>query len=501
MVALPTFEACCRACEVSADKPTTIFEEKKMRTSLVRPSTAVRGVAQTLAQRTSCIVRLRRCLLVAGAFVVAGLSVQLPVALAQPTGRTDGYWVGTWGSAPAGPPLQADLMSFNGQTLRLIVHTSIGGSRVRIRLSNELGTAPLQLGSAHIARRQTGAVIMTGTDRVLTFNGAESVTIPPGAPVLSDPVDLEVPAMSDLAVSLYLPGKVQANTIHATAFQTNYVSLPGNFTGSMALPTDHTITSWPFLTEVDVDAPGSAAIVALGDSITDGANTMDDSNHRWPDLLALRLQSTRDLVNHAQAGHAAAVVGINGQLGVVNRGIGGDRLLRDPGDQPLFGKAGLARFDRDVLATAGAQYLIVLFGINDIGHPGTGKIPLSEAVTPPELIDGYQQLIAHAHANGVPVYGATLTPFEGTVFPGFYSPEKEAVRVAVNNWIRTSDAFDAVIDFEGALRDPAHPSRMLPAYDSGDHLHPNDLGMQAMADAIPLELFKNAAPVRTLQRK
>jgi lysophospholipase L1-like esterase len=435
-----------------------------------------------------------------GALAFAGLSLQLPTAEAQPNGWNTEQWVGTWGTAPAGAPLQGERMTFNDQTLRLIVHTSIGGSRVRIRLSNELGTAPLRIGSAHIARRQTGAVIVSGSDRVLTFGGAESFTIPVGAVVLSDPVELEVPALSDLAVSLYLPGPVEANTIHATAYQTNYVSPPGNFTGSAALPTDHTITSWPFLTEIDVDAPGGAAIVALGDSITDGGKTTVDSNHRWPDLLAQRLQATRELVKGAHAGHAG-LVGINGRLGVVDRSISGNRLLRDPGQQPLFGKAALARFDRDMGATAGVRCVIVLIGINDIGHPGTGTIPLSESVTQQDLIGGYRQLIARAHEKGLPVYGATLTPFEGTIFPGYYSPEKESVREAVNDWIRGSDEFDAVIDFEQALRDPAHPTRMLPAYDSGDHLHPNDLGMQAMANAIPLELFRSATPTGALKHK
>ncbi|MGZ5199835.1 MAG: SGNH/GDSL hydrolase family protein [Telluria sp.] len=470
-----------------------------MQKELAPPFLAARTVANLLAQGASGIVRSRRRFLAAGALALAGLSLQLP-AVAQAAGWSNEHWVGTWGAAPAGLPLQAQLLTFNDQTLRLIVHTSIGGSRVRVRVSNELGTKPLRIGSAHIARRQTGAVTVPGTDRVLTFGGAESVTIPPGAPVLSDPVELDVPALSDLAVSMYLPGRVEANTIHATAFQTNYVSLPGNFTGSAALPTDHTITSWPFLTEVDVDAPGSAAIVALGNSITDGSNTTVDTNHRWPDLLALRLQTTRDLARETRAGHAA-LVGINGRLGVVNRGIGGNRLLRDPGEQPLFGKAALARFDRDVIATAGAQYLIVLIGINDIGHPGTGTIPISESVTPQDLIAGYRQLIARAHEKGIPVYCGTLTPFEGTIFPGYYTPEKEAVREAVNDWIRSSDEFDAVIDFERAVRDPAHPTRMLAAYDSGDHLHPNDLGMQAMANAIPLELFRSVTPLRALKHK
>jgi lysophospholipase L1-like esterase len=248
-----------------------------------------------------------------------------------------------------------------------------------------------------------------------------------------------------------------------------------------------------------VNAPGASALVALGNSITDGANTTTDANHRWPDLLALRLQTARDALGASQpdaaqpsaAQASAGLVAWGARIGVVNRGIGGNRLLRDPGEQPLFGRAALARFDRDVIATAGVRYMVVLIGINDIGHPGTGTIPASEEPTPEELIAGYRQLIARAHEKGIAIYGATLTPFEGTIFPGYYSPEKEQIRQAVNNWIRSSDEFDGVIDFDRAVRDPSHPTRMLPAYDSGDHLHPNDLGMQAMANAIPLQLFRS----------
>jgi lysophospholipase L1-like esterase len=448
-----------------------ISRSTKMKTMLQ----ALSGLVRTESTQR----RSRRAWLAAGALALSSLTLPFSAVQAQPDPRNPSQqWVGTWGTAPAGPPLAAQTQTFNDQTLRLIVHTSIGGSQVRIRVSNEHGATPLRIGAAHIARRAAGSEIMAGTDRVLTFSGSPSITIPAGAPVLSDPIDLDVPALSDLAVSLYLPGPVQATTIHGSAFQTNYVSLPGNFTGAATLPTQRTITSWPFLTEVDVSAPGAGAIVALGNSITDGSVTTVDANRRWPDLLALRLQTTRDRFNSA--------------LGIVNRGIGGNRLLRDPGEQPLFGRAALARFDRDVLATAGVRHLIVLIGINDIGHPGTGTIPATEAVTPQDLIAGYRQLIARAHAKGIPVYGATLTPFEGTIFPGYYTPEKEAVRQAVNNWIRTSDEFDAVIDFDRAVRDPAHPTRMLPAYDSGDHLHPNDLGMQAMANAIPLELFRSS---------
>jgi len=448
-----------------------------------------------------------RSLLAAGALALASLALPFSAHADKGLWDTGQQWVGTWGTAPAGPPLPAQTQTFTDQTLRLIVHTSIGGSQVRIRVSNELGSTPLRIGAARIALRQAGAEIVAGTDRVLTFSGATAITVPAGAPVLSDPVDLNVPALGDLAVSIYLPGEVQATTIHGSAFQTNYVSLPGNFTDAATLPTQRTITSWPFLTEVDVSAPGAGAIVALGDSITDGAVTTVDANRRWPDLLALRLQTTRDAASGSKDGAARpspALQAINSRLGVVNRGIGGDRLLRDPGEQPLFGRAALVRFDRDVLATSGVRHLIVLIGINDIGHPGTGTIPVTDTVTAQDLIAGYRQLIARAHAKGIPVYGATLTPFEGTVFPGYYSPEKEAVRQAVNNWIRGSDAFDAVIDFDRAVRDPAHPTRMLPAYDSGDHLHPNDLGMQAMANAIPLELFRSGAalaPAAQAQRK
>jgi lysophospholipase L1-like esterase len=464
-------------------------------------SNLAQRVTAALVDTTGAVARSRRAFLVAGALTCAGLALPLaPASAEQHLWDTSQQWVGTWGTAPAGPPLPAQTMTFNDQTLRLIVHTSIGGSQVRIRVSNELGTTPLRIDSAHIARRQSGSTIVTGTDRVLTFGGMQAITIPPGAPVLSDPVDLDVPALSDLAVSLHLPGTVQATTIHGSAFQTNYVSLAGNFTGAATLPTERTITSWPFLTEVDVSAPGNVAIVALGNSITDGSNTMVDANHRWPDLLALRLQTTRDLLGKgAQGKQGASLIGINGRLGVVNRGIGGNRLLRDPGEQPLFGKSALARFDRDVLATAGVKYMIVLIGINDIGHPGTGTIPMSEEPTLDEMIAGYRQLIERAHAKGIAAYGATLTPFEGTIFPGYYSPEKEQLREAVNNWIRSSDAFDAVIDFDRAVRDPSHPTRMLPAYDSGDHLHPNDLGMQAMANAIPLELFRSLGSAQALK--
>jgi lysophospholipase L1-like esterase len=428
-----------------------------------------------LAQRTAAAFRRptptnrprRGMLLGSVAFAIA---LALPGQHAAAQDWTTERWTGTWGTAPAGPPPAANLQTFTDQTLRLIVHTSIGGNRVRIRVSNEFGTTPLTIGAARIGLRATGSDVAPGTDRALTFSGNTSITIPPGAPVLSDPVELNVPALGDLAISLYLPGTVEANTIHNTGLQTNYVSLPGNFTAATTLPVQRTITAWPFLTEVDVDSAGPA-IVTLGDSITDGTRSTVDTNNRWPDWLARRLQTVRDPVS-----------GINGRLGVVNRGISANRLLSNPVNL-LGGRSILERFDRDVLATAGVRYMTLLIGINDIGNsPNTTPIPAAD------LIAGYRQVIARAHAKGIAVFGATLTPFEGA---GYYSPEKEVVRQAVNNWIRNSDEFDGVIDFDQATRDPSHPTRFLPAYDSGDHLHPNDLGYQAMGNAVPLTLFRS----------
>jgi lysophospholipase L1-like esterase len=403
----------------------------------------------------------RRGLLRAGALLAAALAFTAPQLHAE--SLTAAHWVGTWGAGAGGPPLAAKRQPLSNQTLRLIVHTSIGGSRVRIRLSNEMGDTPLTIGAAHIALRANGAGIDAATDRPLTFSGSTSITIAPGAPVLSDPVDLKLPAQSDLAVSVYLPGQVGVATVHATASQANYVSQPGNFTGAASLPTQGTIHSWPFLTEVDVDG-GAGAIVTFGDSITDGTRSTSDTNTRWPDFLARRLQA----------------LGSSGQLGVVNRGISGNRLLSDAGAGSLSGRNGLERFDRDVLATAGVRYVTVLLGINDIGHSKESPV---NAV---DLIAGYRQLISRAHEKGIAILGATLTPVGGSKYE---TPENEELRRAVNHWIRTSGELDGVIEFDMATRDPQHPERFLPAYDSGDHLHPNSVGYEAMGNAVSLALF------------
>ncbi|MDN4036447.1 SGNH/GDSL hydrolase family protein [Massilia sp. YIM B02443] len=439
-------------------------------------STLLDVAARLASDFTTTLRRLspaRRRLLLGSAMLAAAIA--LPGAPAVAQHWDNARWQGAWGTAPAGPPPDAGLQTFTNQTVRLIVRPSMGGNRVRIRLSNEMGTAPLTVGAAAIGLRASGSDLAPGTTRALTFGGRAGVTLAPGTPALSDPVDLNLAPLADVAVSLYLPGLMPATTLHGTALQTGYVSTAGDYSNATALQVERTITQWPFLTALDVDA-GGAAIVALGDSITDGTRSTVDANSRWTDVLARRLQTTRE----ARAASPP-------RPSVVNRGISGNRLLGANSANLLAGRSALERFDRDVLATSGARHLVVLIGINDIGNSSA-----SNPVTAEDLIAGYRQLIARARAARIAIIGATLLPFEGAAY---YSVEKEALRQAVNAWIRSGDEFDAVIDFDRATRDPARPSRLLPAYDSGDHLHPGDLGYQAMGNAVPLELFRTAAGV------
>jgi len=402
-----------------------------------------------------------------------------------PSGRTGtGAWVGTWASVPTTVPA-GNVTSYEDRTIRQVVHASIGGDAVRVRLSNEFGERPLVIGRVRLARHAAGAPsqeIVAGTDRPVTFGGRTSVTVPAGAPVLSDPVGLSLPAGTDLSVSLYLPERTPVTTVHNYAQQLNVVA-PGDVTRDRVAGGGSTIDRWCFLGSVDVrtDRRDAATVLALGDSITDGANTTRGSNHRWPDLLAERFRS--------RAGTS--------RFGVINEAITGNRLLHDPnppagsaaeGYADFFGESALRRFDRDVTAQTGVGYVIVLLGINDIGQPG-GAAPASEQVGADEVIGAHRQLVARAHARGLRIFGATLTPFKDDTL-GFHTPRREADRQAVNRWIRTSGEYDAVIDFEAAVRDPRQPDRLLTEYDSGDHLHPNDAGMLAMAGAIPLDLFR-----------
>ena len=420
---------------------------------------ALTAAARRLLPQVYLTPALRR-LLLASAMLAAAITLAGQPAAAQSWDTS--HWTASWGAAPAGPPADASPHTFTDQTVRLVVQSSVGGNRVRIRLSNELGSTPLRIGAARIGLRAQGSDVAPGTDRALTFGGRAGVTIPAGAPALSDPVELHLPPLAQVAVSLYLPGAVQAPTLHGQARQTSYVSSTGDHTASASLPVQRTITAWPFLTALEVDGM-RGAVVVLGDALTDGARSTSDANRRWTDVLARRLQAERDA---------------GARLGVINRGIAGNRLLADNPANPLAGRSALARFERDVLATSGARQLVLMVGIEDIGN-GSAANP----VTLDDMVAGYRQLIARARAARIAVIGATLAPFEGAAL---YSVEKETLRQAVNTWIRSSGEFDAVFDADRVLRDPARPSRLLPAYDSGDHLHPNDRGYQALGEAMPL---------------
>ncbi len=395
-----------------------------------------------------------------------------PAAAHGDDGRKN--WVASWTASPQPPEppfINPNPASFSNQTIRQIVHISLGGNTVRLRLSNEFGRTPLRVGELRVAHQLAGVSTVPGSDRPVTVGGQSSFTIPAGAPLISDPVDIRVPALSNVVVSIYLPDTVSTSTFHSLGVQTSYVTTPGNYTAAISPPVAATPTSGFFLSGLSVKAhKRSAAIVTLGDSITDGFASTVDANRRWPNVLAARLQA-RHPYDH---------------LAVANQGISGNRTLHD-----LIGPNALARFDRDVGATAGAKWVILLEGINNIGIPGAFGLP-AEQVSAADIINGHRQLIARAKERGLKIYGATLTPFEGTVFPGYFTPAGEVKRQAVNAWIRGSGEFDAVIDFDRVIRDPAFPTRMLPAYDSGDHLHPNDAGYLAMANAIDLSLFRDS---------
>jgi lysophospholipase L1-like esterase len=388
-------------------------------------------------------------------------------------GNGDENWVATWSTTLHQPDLGIPVLAnsgFHNQTLRQIVHATVGGRKVRVRFST-FGASGLMIGAAHIALAGQGSAVIPGSDRALSFGGKPSIIIPPGAPVVSDPVELAVPDLGNLAITLYLPQDTGPATWHFDARQISYISGPGDFTGSAVMPLDGatpTTQSWFWLAGVDVTAPEqSGAIVALGDSATDGDRSTVGANYRWPDQLAQRLIAER---HHSR-------------LGVVNEGLDGNRLLHD-----FLGPNGLARFERDVLSQPGVSHVIVFFGSNDIFPTDP-----DQEVTVDQILQGYEQLIKRAHARGVDVLGATLSPIEGFIPPGAqassYSPEGELRRQQVNDWIRMSREFDGVIDFDRVLRDPDDPARLAPKYDSGDHGHPTNEGYKAMAKAIDLRLF------------
>jgi lysophospholipase L1-like esterase len=402
--------------------------------------------------------------------VLASLSIELVGCAAQATKDTSAErWLTSWGASPVAPAANGD--AFDNQTLRLIVHPSLGGNEVRVRFANTFGAQPLEIGGASIALQELDAAVVVGSNRTLTFSGRSAVTIPPGALVVSDPVSLKVPVQRNLAVSIFLPKKSAPATAHPVATQTSYLSRAGNFAVSNdAAAYASTLPSWPYLASVEVRASNSArAVVTIGDSITDGYKSTVSANHRWPDYLATRLQA---------AGYP---------LAVVNEAISGNRILHDSGmGQPRFGPNALSRFDRDVLAVSGASHVVILIGINDIGMGSAARNP-EEAVSADDIIAGLRQLALRAHARGLKVIGATLTPFSQAAYA---NEEGEKKRLAVNEWIRSAKDYDGVIDFDRAVRDPKMPAQLLPTYDSGDHLHPSDAGYQAMAASIDLSLFR-----------
>ena len=397
--------------------------------------------------------------------MLAGLAA-FPVAARAPQ-----IWSASWAASPAPPlaaspglPAAALARAFENQTIDQTVRLSVGGDEIRLRLTNEYGTIPLRIGAAHVVLIDEGGTTIGGTDRRVTFGGHDTTAIPPGAPWLSDPISLRVPPRARLRVSLFLPANTGLCTCHAVGGQTATISPPGDFTGKPFTP-EATFIARAFISGVDVAGPvARPVIVAFGDSITDGYLASIDRDRRWPDRLAERVAADRGMATY----------------GVVNAAISGNRILAD-GTIALFGQSAVARFDRDVLSVPGVRTVIMLEGINDIGQPRATPIDTET------LIGGYRQIIARAHARGIRIIGGTLLPYEGAAY---YRPQGEAVRAAVNRWIRSSGAFDAVIDFDAALRDPARPSRLRADLQSGDWLHPNDAGYRAMGDAVPLALLR-----------
>ena len=373
-------------------------------------------------------------------------------------------WVGTWTATPA----PADGVALSSPTIRMFPRISIGGDTIRVRLSNAAGIADLTIGATHVAKRGLGAGIRSDTDRTVMFNGSGSVKIPAGSFVISDPVALTVAPLEDLAVSIHLPAEIPASfgVTGRYARQFNYLSPPGDFTGMEIIPASRVVDDWFFLSGIDVTTNDDVGgIVALGDSITDGNISTHDAFCRWPDQLARR------------------IVARGGKMfGVMNQGLGGNRICHDG-----RGDSGVRRFDRDVLSQPGVTHAIVVLGVNDLRNRGGLQ---EQVVTADDLINGLNQMAMRARARGIKMFGGTITPFENETFlVGAWTPERDAIRVTVNEWMRSAGAFHAVIDFDKFLRDPEHPARMLPIYDNGDHLHPGDVGYNRMGDVIDLSLF------------
>ena len=410
--------------------------------------------------------------------IKAGLAFATAFALSTTAFAAEsGDWIATWAASPQ-PIWGADFFApvkvprnFWNQTLREVASISLGGKQIRLVVSNVYGDTPLPITAAHVALAGPDGSIQAGSDHAVSFDGQPGVVIPPGAEWISDPVDFKIDPLSKLSVSLYFQGVVPVTTTHWEGRDTAYIT-EGNTTAADTIKPSSTMTAKPILTGILVDAPADAkAIVTFGDSITDGDGSKAGQTHRWPDFLARRI---------VQAGLP---------ITVVNEGISGARVLTD-----RMGTNALARFDHDVIAQPHASTVILMMGINDIGWPGMILDPNAKEPAAKDITDAYKQLIERAHAHGLRILGATLTPFEdtfkGTPLEGYYNPDKEKIREAVNDWIRNSGEFDGVIDFDAIVRDPANPKHTKAEYNSGDNLHPNDAAYEAMAGAIDLNVLK-----------
>ncbi|MHB1668018.1 MAG: SGNH/GDSL hydrolase family protein [Thiomonas sp.] len=415
--------------------------------------------------------------------VLLACSIPLASGAEQLTAKSPDRWVGSWMVAPQAVSLNPAAPGFNraptldGVTVRQIVLPTLSGKALRLRISNRFGTQALRIGGVTVAASAHGAAVRRDTLHEVTFDGGDALSIPAGQALLSDAVALPVVAGKAMTVSFWMPDRIAPTTWHKIASQVNFIAAHGNFSkDASGAAFQRRFTAYLWLDGMDVEvgpSEHSAALVTIGDSITDGMRSTLNANRRWPDNLARRLRAAG--MHH---------------LAVLNAGISGNRLLHD---SPCYGPSLLQRFSRDALGQPGVRAVILLVGINDINfgfvppHPGLDCDVPHVKVTAAELIAGYEDLIAQAHAKGVAIYGGTITPAS-------LPASREAIRQAVNAWMHSSGAFDGVIDFDAALRDPAHPARLLPRFDSGDHVHPSDAGYAAMAAAVPIRFLRLAAP-------